>query len=405
MGLRDRFALLTQGRRTALARQRTLRATLDWSYRLLSDTEQRLLRRLSVFPAGFTAAAVVAVMDGSTLAAVLDGIASLVTKSLIVQDRPAIGGRWRLLETIRAYAAEKLVESGDVTATSRRQAEYCRDLLAPLDGERAISEEELAGYGQELDNARAALDWAFSPAGDPEIGVPLSLAVVPLWMRLSLVEECRQSVQRALNALQSLPNPDPAHQMRLDTALADALGFTKGLVPDVAAASTRALETAQILDQPEFQLRALYSLWTYYLFAGQTRRTLSISEQFRALAAQRADVADQLVGERIHAVSLHYIGDQINARGHLERMLSRYVAPPTGVTSSTFSATRPRGLVSISRGRFGFRGSPTRRLQIVGHVSATRARLVTLRRCAGCWARRHVRSRLKSAIWVSPMIT
>jgi predicted ATPase/DNA-binding winged helix-turn-helix (wHTH) protein len=327
-GLRDRFALLTQGRRTALARQRTLRATLDWSYRLLSDTEQRLLRRLSVFPAGFTPDAVVAVMDGSTLTAVQDGIASLVTKSLIVQDRPATGGRWRLLETIRAYAAEKLVESGDAAVTSRRQAAYCRDLLGSLDGSRAISEEDLIRYGQELDNARAALAWAFSPDGDPDIGVPLTLAVVPLWMQLSLVEECRQSVECALNALRIMPEPAPDHQMRLDTALADSLGFTKGLVPDVAAASTRALETAQVLDSPEFQLRALYSLWTYSLFAGEPRQTLAISEQFRALAAARADVADQLVGERIYAVSLHYIGDQINARLHLERMLSRYVAPP-----------------------------------------------------------------------------
>jgi predicted ATPase/DNA-binding winged helix-turn-helix (wHTH) protein len=327
-GLRYRFTLLTQGRRTALARQKTLRATLDWSYRLLSDMEQRLLRRLSVFPAGFTPEAVAAVMEDFTWPASLDGIASLVTKSLIVRDQTETDSRWRLLETIRAYAAEKLVENAEAAATNRRQAEYCRDLLASLDGARALSAEQLGRYAQELDNARAALDWAFSLEGDPEIGIPLTLSVVPLWMQLSLVDECRQWVERALTALQSLPGPDPAHQMRLDTALADSLGFTKGLVPDVAAASARALETAQILDSPEFQLRALYSLWTYSLFAGELRRTIAISEQFRALAAERADVADQLVGERIYAVALHYIGDQINARAHLERMLSRYVAPP-----------------------------------------------------------------------------
>ena len=327
-GLRDRFALLTQGRRTALARQKTLRATLDWSYRLLSDTEQRLLRCLSVFPAGFTADAVAAVMQGFTRPESLDGIASLATKSLIVRDRTVTGSRWQLLETIRAYAAEKLVENAEAAAASRRQAAYCRDLLGSLDGSRALSAEALDRYAQELDNARAALDWAFSPEGDSEIGIPLTLSVVPLWMQLSLVDECRQRVERALAALRRLPAPDQAYQMRLDTTLADSLGFTKGLVPDVAAASARALETAQMLDSPEFQLRALYSLWTYSLFAGELRRTIEISEQFRALAAERADVADQLVGERIYAVALHYVGDQINARTHLEGMLSRYVAPP-----------------------------------------------------------------------------
>jgi predicted ATPase/DNA-binding winged helix-turn-helix (wHTH) protein len=105
-GLRDRFALLTAGRRTALPRQRTLRATLDWSHELLPETERRLLRRLAVFPGGFTADAAAAVMTdtGSDTPAVLDGIANLVAKSWVTLDKSGADARWILLETIRAYA-------------------------------------------------------------------------------------------------------------------------------------------------------------------------------------------------------------------------------------------------------------------------------------------------------------
>ena len=112
LGLRDRFALLTRGRRTALARQRTLRATLDWSHELLPEAERRLLRRLAVFAGGFTtdAAAAVVADTGLDAAMVTDSIANLVSKSLVVLGPTQGATRWYLLETIRAYALEKLAE-------------------------------------------------------------------------------------------------------------------------------------------------------------------------------------------------------------------------------------------------------------------------------------------------------
>src|SRR5579863_5220574 len=134
VGLRDRFELLKAGRRTALPRQQTLRATLDWSYELLPEPEKRLLRCLSVFPAGFTLAAAVAVMnDGERSAsAVMDGVANLVAKSLVSLDRPETVTRWYLLETTRAYALEKLRESGDAGQIARRHAYFYLALFAPF---------------------------------------------------------------------------------------------------------------------------------------------------------------------------------------------------------------------------------------------------------------------------------
>jgi non-specific serine/threonine protein kinase len=126
--LEDRFALLTGGRRTALPRHQTLRATLDWSYELLSEPERCLLRRLSVFARGFTLEAANAVMSdqGYTASVVLNEIANLVAKSLIILDGSEPTGRWRLLETIRAYALEKLAKCGEVEHVARQGAEFSR---------------------------------------------------------------------------------------------------------------------------------------------------------------------------------------------------------------------------------------------------------------------------------------
>jgi predicted ATPase len=161
VGLRNRFALLTAGRRTALPRQRTLRATLDWSHELLSETERRLLRRLAVFPGGFTADAAAVMTDtGSNMLAVLDGIANLVAKSWVTLDKAGAAARWILLETIRAYALEKLVESHESDDAQKRHAAFFRDLFTPQvqSASSSLSDEDLARRVGEIDNVRTAID-------------------------------------------------------------------------------------------------------------------------------------------------------------------------------------------------------------------------------------------------------
>lgn len=129
--LEDRFDLLTNGRRTALPKHRTLRAALDWSYGLLPEIEQALLGRLSIFDAGFTLEAASAVMSDYPESAVLAGIANLVEKSFVVPNRSTSGGRWVLPETMRAYALEKLVQSGEAAATAQRHAIFHSRRLQP----------------------------------------------------------------------------------------------------------------------------------------------------------------------------------------------------------------------------------------------------------------------------------
>jgi predicted ATPase/DNA-binding SARP family transcriptional activator len=172
----DRFALLTTGPRTAEARQRTLRATVDWSYRLLTEPERVLLQRLSVFRGSWTLAAVQAVAGGEPLApaAVLDLLGRLVDRSLVVVDRAA--GRYHLLETIREYAAERLSESGESDRIARAHVRYLTDLAEQ-------AESELRGDGQarwlprlalERNDIEAALAWCTAHADtEPDTGLRL----------------------------------------------------------------------------------------------------------------------------------------------------------------------------------------------------------------------------------------
>src|SRR5712672_1741325 len=129
--LDDCFHLLTGGRRTALPRHQTLRATLDWSYRLLPEPERVVLRRLAIFAGGFTlqAASTIAATDEIAGSDIVDCTTNLVAKSLVAADLGGATGWYRLLETTRAYALEKLTQSGEFEQVARRHAEYCRDLF------------------------------------------------------------------------------------------------------------------------------------------------------------------------------------------------------------------------------------------------------------------------------------
>src|SRR6266851_10213432 len=201
--LDDRLGLLTAGRRTALPRHQTLRATMDWSYELLPEPERLALRRLAVFAGDFTAEAASLVAPDSEIGAsvVVRSLANLVTKSLVALEAGGAIAHHRLHETTRAYALEKLVESGEFDQVACRHANYYRDLFdrAEIELETLPAPEWLARYGSQIGQVRAALDWAFSPTGAAEVGVALTVAAVPLWVHLSLMEECRGRVEQALS--------------------------------------------------------------------------------------------------------------------------------------------------------------------------------------------------------------
>ena len=262
--LDDRFNLLAGGRRTALRRQQTLRATLDWSYELLTEPERAVLRHLSLFGGSFTleAACQAAGLAGISELGVIDCVGNLVDKSLVTAD-VGIEVRYRLLETTRAYALGKLTESGEHGDVARRHAEYYQTLLqrAAAEAMTRPAAEWLAVYGIDIDNVRAALDWAFAPGGDVKIGVALTVASERLWFGLSLMDEFRRRAERALASLDSGVHGSTRLEMQLHAALAATLFYTKGPGPEAGAGWRDVLETAERLEDTEYRLRALWGLW------------------------------------------------------------------------------------------------------------------------------------------------
>jgi predicted ATPase len=327
-GLHDRFALLTAGRRTALSRHRTLRATLDWSHELLPDAERRLLRRLAVFSAGFTAEAAAAVMQDAGLddSAVMGGIANLVTKSLVALDKLDAAARWHLLETVRAYALEQLAEHGEADTVARHHARYFRDLFAPPDTGTGggPSGDDLARHAREIDNVRAAIDWSFSPVGDSALGIDLTVAYAPIWLSLSLMAECRERCERALPHLERDVGADARNQMWLQIAVASALRVTMGQARRAQTLLATALDTAETLDDLDAQARALASLSGAHIYLGEHDKAWAAIERLKSIAERIGDPAIVLVADRLMGTNLVTMGRLREAERSLARVVQSH---------------------------------------------------------------------------------
>ena len=336
--LDERFRLLLRGRRTALPRHQTLHTTLDWSYALLPKLQQLVLRRLAVFAGMFTmesASAVLADSETSPAEAV-DAIADLIAKSLVTASVDATVALYRLLDTTRAYALIKIEECNEQDQMARRHAEHYRALLEQAHGdwERKPASEWLEHHGHSIDNVRAALDWAFSPAGDVETGIALTVVAIPLWFHLSLTRECADRVDRALAAPATSRSLD--QEMRLRAAHAWTLMQTKGLGLETLAAWSQVLEASEQLGNRGYQLQALWGLWAGMQNRGEFHEALTLGRKFSELATQANDRLGILVGDRMVGYMLHLLGDQADARHYLERMLGHYEVPVIGAQMIRF---------------------------------------------------------------------
>ncbi len=196
----DAFLLLTGGSRTSPLRQQTLRAAMDWSYRLLSGSEQALLCRLSVFAGGSTLEAAEVVCTGGSVAPgeVLDRLSGLVDKSLVVADDQGVERRFRMLETIRQYARDKLGETAEDVETRRRHRSWFLNLAEQVEPKLLASAEPwLSRLEVEHDNIRAALDFSLQ-SGEGEAGLRLAGALRRFWMVRGYWTEGRQRIEAAL---------------------------------------------------------------------------------------------------------------------------------------------------------------------------------------------------------------
>jgi predicted ATPase/class 3 adenylate cyclase len=256
-GLRDRFRLLTGGSRTAVRRQQTLRASVDWSHALLSEPERVLFRRLAVFLGGFDLDAANAVGGASDVQRfqVLDLLTLLVDKSLVVAENSGSRTRYRLLETVRQYAAEKLGESGDADAIRSRHRDYYTALAAVLDAPAGSDYEQRVEQAEaEIDNLRAAFAWNRENS-DVELALALASSLQPLWQARSRIREGLGWFDAALADLDAQHlEVAPAVRARAFADYAVLGGWVRGVSLDRAE---QALAIARDIDEPALLARAL----------------------------------------------------------------------------------------------------------------------------------------------------
>jgi predicted ATPase len=331
-GLQDRFAMLTNGRRTALPRHRTLRATLDWSYQLLNEVERELLSRLAIFAGPFSLDGAYAVVaEGTSHGEVADGVAGLVGKSLVFRTTDPVAAEFRLLETTRVYAVDRLTESGALAEVARRHAAYCLTLLGTIDDEQKSKPpgQYLAVFRRRADEVHGALEWAFSGIGDPAIGLALTIAAVPLWFELSQMAVARDRVE------QSLPHAEAGSdvEMRLRIALGHMAWYSAPESDAVEPAFARALEIAERIGATDVQTQALWGLWAARRGHGDYPAALEMARRYAETAASAGDVGAIHLGDRILGLTHHAMGHQAIAREFAERALGQphHFEPASGI--------------------------------------------------------------------------
>jgi predicted ATPase/DNA-binding winged helix-turn-helix (wHTH) protein len=329
-GLDERFRLLTGASRTTMPRQQTLHALIDWSYSLLNEAERILLDRLSVFVGGSTLASIAAVAAGAETPQeqIADLLLSLVEKSLVLADPSGDETRYCLLESTRYFAGEKLAQV-DAPEIRRRHAEHFATRLgqAAAIWETTPTHQWIARYEADIDNLRAALEWAFAPDGDVAVGLDLVGCSHVIWTELGLMSEHRRWVNEALAKVTKATPPDVAARLLswqagdvrdlddptdYDEAMRAAVlyrklgnGFHEGrallragtarLLPDSVDEGERLLRRANALVSPfgttKTLARCLSALASARLFAGDLPQARSLHDRAIGIYRELGEVS------------------------------------------------------------------------------------------------------------------
>jgi len=349
--LDDRFQLLAQGHRTAPPRHQTLDAAFDWSFQLLTESTRLVFQRLSIFAGDFSieAATEIVADDRIRPAEIAEHLATLVSTSLVSADITTETASYRFLDSARAYARKKLIEHGEFRVVAKRHAEYFRDVFKRAEAQAAGSPSTgwQKAYAQQLENLRVALDWASLNSGDRGLAIELTIAGVPIWMRLSLSEECRSRVEAALQMLDPAQLERSREAMQLFSALGSSLTYR--FDPRSSIAWTRALEIARTLQDTEYQLRAIRGFWTNKYADGDIDQSENLAREFCHIAQKSSDPADLPVGQRLTGMVHYYRGNTRLAREALEGALAaqtildnevdllRYRLDPRSVTGTVLT--------------------------------------------------------------------
>jgi predicted ATPase/DNA-binding winged helix-turn-helix (wHTH) protein len=353
--LDERLNLSWSGRRTAPSRHQTLNATLEWSYDLLGEGERRVLNRLSVFAGGFTFEAAVAVVADETVdeASVSDCIWELRSKSMIAAQGQE--GRLRLLDTTRAFALHRLAKSDEQDRFHRRQAIYYTDLFrrgAAMDGSGWSK-----ALGIEVDNLRAALNWAFSTAGDTEIGIELAAASASTWMGMSLLTECREWMRKAISRLDEI-NSGTRQEMVIQSALASCMMFTGGMTDESYATWAKTHLLAEGLKDAEHQLISLLVLWAHQVRIPNYPEAIGLADRCGDVAERSGNRGPVAMANYMRGITYHHSGRILEAESRLELSLHRDDEASRQSLIRRFGYDRKADALGVLANLVWLRGSP-----------------------------------------------
>jgi predicted ATPase/DNA-binding winged helix-turn-helix (wHTH) protein len=314
--LGSRLDLLKFGRRTANPRHQTLRATLDWSHDHLSVLERIVMRRVAILVGWFTLEAALAVADeqGIGQSDIVNAVGGLVDKSLIGSATDHRRISYRLLDTTRTYALEKLDASGESDCIAARHADFLTRVLES----KNVDLFELRGY---LGNIRAALEWSFGPGGNDGAAIGLAAAAAQLFLAMSLLSECRTWMERAIDRITT--DCDLRHQMEIHASLALSLMFTEGNSDRVRNAFQSALAFAERRQDNYQQLRLLSGLSMYFHRTFDAAGSMKLALCGEAVARKTGSPEDAILADSMLGAAHYMLGDQLQAQQHLERALHR----------------------------------------------------------------------------------
>jgi predicted ATPase/class 3 adenylate cyclase len=319
--LRQRFDVLTGGSRRLQARQQTLRALVDWSYDLLGAHEQRLLNRLGVFVGGFDLAAAQAVCGAEpiTVDEVEPILASLSDKSLLIREASTDGVRWRMLDTIREYAADKLAAGGEHDAVAARHCAHFFELTRS--GSRGLAGDEQASwlrrFETEADNLRAARAAAVTGRGiDPVLAVKIGVNLMGFWMLRGRASEGRAALREAI-ALPAVQASDLAHAWGLYAAA--GLASSQGEHAEARRLLERCLALRRGLGNPVQIAATLSTLALTRLETGDAEGAAAGEREALALFREQGDRVGEAIGH-LHLGQIAMVqGDDAAAAGELEQ--------------------------------------------------------------------------------------
>jgi predicted ATPase/DNA-binding winged helix-turn-helix (wHTH) protein len=322
--LDQRLTLLWVGSRTAPPRQKTLQATLDWSFGLLTELERMVLRRLAVFVGHFTLDAALEVVTGATLdrSTVLGAVDSLVAKSIVATSPLGAMMRYRLLDTTRDYAREIGIDAADATDLSIRHATYFRRWLEQSGKEWSTSSSgiERASHFAAINNVRAALEWCFSPEGNAEVGVNLAAAAVQVFLAMSLLPECHRWSQHALLALDKT-GTGGLTEMYLQAALGFSSSQIYGESNAVTEALSRSLAIAEQHGDTAYQVGLLNMEHISHARRGDLRTSLEYARRCGAIAETSDDLTVKALAHAMLGRALQVTGDLAGSRAELDSLM------------------------------------------------------------------------------------